>query len=355
MSRFFSAVAGGVLVVRVCVAAVFAQRPDPAQGRQVPGADGSPAAPGAARGPVAPPPPLTQAAIDKAAPILAAAREALGGQKLMALKSLDATGRTRRVRGNNLVPIEFELNVEFPDRYVRKDESPAEEAAPTSVGFAGTDLLQNPPPAAPPARAGAPPTPQAALDARRAQLLLTAKQEFARIALGLFAQGFPAYPLTFGYAAQAQAPQGVADVLDVRGEGNFAVRFFIDQTTHLPIMVSWASQLAPNQVIVTVPDAPPLPTIAPGAVVIIGPAAPPATATQEQKDEYAKAVLALRNKALATPAENRIYFADYRDVDGLKLPFRLRRAIGPDTSEETTFDRYRINPKIPPAKFAIPK
>ena len=55
------------------------------------------------------------------------------------------------------------------------------------------------------------------------------------------------------------------------------------------------------------------------------------------------------------PPENRLYFADYRDVDGLRLPFRLRRAIGSETTEETTFDRYRINPKIPPAKFAIPK
>ena len=55
------------------------------------------------------------------------------------------------------------------------------------------------------------------------------------------------------------------------------------------------------------------------------------------------------------PPENRIYFADYRDVDGLKWPFRLRRAIGPDTVEETTFDRFRINTKIDPKKFEVPK
>ena len=54
-----------------------------------------------------------------------------------------------------------------------------------------------------------------------------------------------------------------------------------------------------------------------------------------------------------TPPENRLYFADYRDVDGLKLPFRLRRAVGADTTEETTFDRFRINPKIDPRRFEV--
>ena len=56
-------------------------------------------------------------------------------------------------------------------------------------------------------------------------------------------------------------------------------------------------------------------------------------------------------KAQATSVEHRLYFADYRDVDGLKLPFRLRRAIGTETTEETTFDRFRVNTKIDQRKF----
>jgi hypothetical protein len=35
----------------------------------------------------------------------------------------------------------------------------------------------------------------------------------------------------------------------------------------------------------------------------------------------------------------------------VQLPFRLRRAIGPETTEETTFDRFRINTRIDPRKF----
>ena len=297
------------------------------------------------------PPPLTQAAIDKAAPIVAAARQALGGDKLAAVRTLSARGQTRRLRGNNLVPILFEMDLEFPDKYLRKDESPFDNSEPTSLGFNGSDLLQVPPPAAPPARAGAPPVPQAALDAGRTARIRTVKQDFVRFALGMFAQSFEAYPLTFGYAAQAQAPQGTADVLDVRGADGFALRFLIQSETHLPVMVSWT--LPPTSVVVAAAGQPPPTTVAPGAVVVTAPALPPASAPQEQKDQYAREVQALRQKAQATPVEHRIYFADYRDVDGIKLPFRLRRAIGTDTTEETTFDRFQINPRIAAQKFAV--
>ena len=67
--------------------------------------------------------------------------------------------------------------------------------------------------------------------------------------------------------------------------------------------------------------------------------------------------LAARKKAMASasPTENRIYYADYRDVDGLKLPFRIRRAVGATTVEETMFDRYRINARVDPRKFEVRK
>jgi hypothetical protein len=55
------------------------------------------------------------------------------------------------------------------------------------------------------------------------------------------------------------------------------------------------------------------------------------------------------------PAESRLYFADYREVDGMQFPFRLRRAVGPDTIEETTFDRFKVNAKIDHRKFDVRK
>ena len=92
-------------------------------------------------------------------------------------------------------------------------------------------------------------------------------------------------------------------------------------------------------------------TVAPGAVVVSGPAPPATDAPKEEADKYAKDVVALRAKALATPVEHRLYFGEYREVDGVRFPFRLRRAIGAETTEETTFDRFRVNSKIDPRRF----
>jgi hypothetical protein len=296
--------------------------------------------------------------------VLAGARAALGGEKrLSAVRSFVATGQTRQVRGDNLVPIEFEISVELPDKYVRRDEIPAQESGPTSIGFSGASLIQVPVPPLPVARAGGPPPPSPAqLEAGRAARALGVKQDFARLMLGMFAASFAGYPLTFTYIGEAEAPQGRADVIEVKGSGpaapivtpgrgpappsaptpepgrgsdgargvepgrggdsargadggrgpeagrgpgrgpggppaNFTLRLFVYKETHLPIMVSW--------------DAP----------------------------------------VQGKPVEQRLYYADYRDVDGMKFPFRLRRASGADTTEETTFDRFRINAKIDPNKF----
>jgi hypothetical protein len=223
---------------------------------------------------------------DDASTVLAAARKALGGEaKIAAVKTLVLTGRTRQVRGNNLVPIEFDIHIELPDKYSRRDEIPAQDSGPTTNGFNGDRLVQIPRPPAPMPEAGA------------AARVIGLKQDFARLMLGLFASSYNRYPLTFTYLAQAEAPQGKADVLDVTGPANFAARFFVHTDTHLPIMVSWEMK---------------------------GPAA---------------------------AVEHRLYFADYRDVDGLQLPFRLRRAAGPDTTEETTFDRVRINGRVDLRRF----
>ncbi len=346
----------------------------------------------------------------EATKVLAATREALGGdQKLAAVKSFVATGRTRKVSGNSLVPIEFEIACELPDKYVRRDEIPAQESGPTSTGFNGEGLIQLPPPEASPqapaanpaaansaatkpaAPAAAPAAPQKAAgqtptapasapadgatankpgaapfsainappglppgpppDPRKARVT-SIKQDFVRLTLGMFATSFSTYPLTFTFVGQAEAPQGKADVIDAKGTGNFTLRFFVNDETHLPIMVSWTTPA--TNVVLVVPGTPPPENLAPGSIKVDAPAPPAATAPQEEKDKYAKDLQELRKKALAgaKPIENRIYFADYRDIgNGIKFPFRLRRAVGAETIEETNFDNFKINARIDPRRF----
>lgn len=241
-----------------------------------------------------------------AAPVLAGAREALGGeQKLSAVKSFIATGRTRQLRGNNLVPIEFEISCELPDKFVRTDEIPAQDSDPTTSGFNGDQLIQVPPPPPAPPPPSSPPAGQPGAGPGRGggrgggpPRIITVKQDFVRLTLGMFATSFSSYPLTFKYAALGEAPEGQADILDVAGPANFSARLVVQRATHLPVMLMW------------------------------------------------------QGPSPKGPVEHRMYYGDFREVDGLKLPFRIRHAVAGETTEETTFDRFKINAKIDPRKFA---
>ena len=185
--------------------------------------------------------------------------------------------------------------------------------------------------------------------------LSTAKQDFVRLTLGIFAKSFDTYPLTFTWIGEAEAPQGKAQVIEVRGpEGsNFQLRWFIDGQTHRPIMLSW--QMPAVNVVVSVPGQAKPSTVAPGTVIVEGPPVPSATATKEEVENFSKAVADLKRKAQSTLLEHRLYYGDYREQDGLQIPFRLRRAIGANTIEETNFDSFRINPRIDPRKFEVSK
>jgi hypothetical protein len=243
---------------------------------------------------------VVRAQTPSAQAVVTAAREALGGeQRLSAITSFTASGRTRQLRGNNLVPIEFEINCELPDKFVRKDEIPAQDTDATVTGFAGDQLILSP---APPNRAGGP-APQVIAQQR----LVGVKQDFARLMLGIFAASFSPYPLTFKYLAEGDAPEGKADILDVAGPANFSARLVVQRDTHLPVMLMWQ---------------------APG---------PPAPGSQPM------------------PVEHRLYYGDFRDVNGTKWPFRIRHAVAGQTIEETTFDRIRVNAKIDARKFEVPK
>src|SRR5262249_18737916 len=144
---------------------------------------------------------------------------------------------------------------ELPDKFVRIDEFPAQDQDPTTSGFNGNDLVQIPPPPPPAAnaqasagqgRGGAPPAVNIQPAANRGnppppgrgegagrggpapnpamRRVITLKQDFARLTLGMFAASFPSYPLTFKYLAEGQAPEGKADILEVAGPANFTAR-----------------------------------------------------------------------------------------------------------------------------------
>jgi hypothetical protein len=317
--------------------------------------------------------------------VLSDVHDALGGdQKLAAVKTLTATGRSARVSAETSAPAtDFELAMDLPGKFMKKEvlgvmmgaeitrtsgfnDNALIEAMDTPPGMfggggghmivrsAGGSTFEQGPGATPPTPA------QRAEDDRLK--VLASKQDFARLTLGMFANSFSSYPLHFTYAGQAESPDGKADILDVTGEGGFAARLFVDGRTHLPLLVSW---MAKEPVSLNTGGAV---TMTPGAsgvtsrTFVAGGGGTVATqggqqSTPEERERMIKQMQDRLKEAQANAkmVEYRLYYGDFQKVDGVNLPFHLQRSIDGNLVEDLTFEKIKINPKIDPKKFDVKK
>ena len=325
--------------------------------------------------------------------VLAAARQALGGEKkLEAVKSLAIEGRAMRIRPDGTSSeSDFEVAIELPDKFMRRDmvvnmgnmsiyrnsgfngegvineiDAPPQLAGGggnvvmfRSAGPGGTTFTSGPGGAT---MAGTPQTPEQQEAARRA-MLISAKQDFARMALGMFVRSTAVYPLTMTWVGQAESPDGKADVIEVKGEGDFTARLFIDATTHLPLMLSWMAkeQMNVTRSVTSGPGGGGAVTIAGGTgVKVIGgdsAQAPRGNMTAEEREKTMKQLDEQMKEAEAKRrvVEYRLFYGDYRAIDGVQIPHRLQRSIDGKPTEEATFDKVKVNAKIDEKKFTVTK
>jgi hypothetical protein len=308
--------------------------------------------------------------------ILADMRAALGGDKVAAVKTLTAVGRTQRTTANGTSSeSEMELAMELPDKYVARTvvANLGNMSIYRNAGFNGTGVInetETPPnlsggggmvmfrTAGGPAP-GQTPTPeqQAEMDQR---LLMASKKDFARMTLGMFGSSFEAYPLTFTYAGQAEAADGKAHVIAVKGAGDFDAKLFIDAATNLPLMLSWNDR-EPMAPIINRTGGPggggtQTMQMGGGGMSVTSGSGGRAGGAPMTEEEMAKmrADMAAREAARKI-VEFRIYYSNFKAVNGVKLPHTLQRSIDGKPTEETTFDQIKINPKIDSNKFKVAK
>jgi hypothetical protein len=308
----------------------------------------------------------------KAGAVMAAARKALGGeQKLAALKGLSIRGTYRREMsaptggaggsvfismigpgpagggGPTQLSGDLEIDVEYPDKYIKVDVGTGMMAMTRTEGFEGdrpfTDVTSsqpgmrvttNRPGDDPGAR-------QAAL--RRSQ------QDLARLLLGIVGGTQPAFAVTYTYAGQAESPDGRADVIDVKGADNFAARLFLDAQSHLPLMLTYVAP-EPRMVVRTSREGGPPPTAGHGAAQ--GTVRTPEGLSPEEKERMDKAM----KDAEAAPAkmvEFRVFFTDFREVNGLSLPHHIARGTADKTTEEWDIKSYKVNPTLKADRFKV--
>ncbi len=180
---------------------------------------------------------------------------------------------------------------------------------------------------------GEKPTPeeQAKLDK---QMVRSARQEISRLMLGWFAMTHPAVTVQYTYAGEAEAPDGKAFIVDARNADGFAARLFIDEQTHLPLMLTYQG---------------PQPRI----VTADGPRGTGGAGNSSRAVTDAKNQLEEIQKQPPVMVEYTLFFDDWREEDGIKFPHALRRAFGGTTTEEWTVSKVKVNPKIDPKKFAV--
>jgi hypothetical protein len=320
---------------------------------------------------------------DKAAEVLAGMRQAIGAGKLDSLKTFTLEARTARNVGNRQLATDVEFYLDLAgDRFLRVENVTAPIAASMSSGFNGDKVIS---PAgmgmggmpmgiihsvgggggarggggggmaaarigavvaaAGGAAPGAEMTPeqQAMMDA---SIIRTHRVELSRLMLGWFGMAHPALKATYTYGGEAESPDGKAHIIDIKADGGFDARLFIDQDTHIPLMLTYQ---APEPRMFARGGGPGAPAGAP--VVSQGaPPPPPGGQTQMSQEEMQKQIEAMRNQPMRM-IEHRVYFGDWKEVDGIQFPHSLQRATGETTTEEWTIAKVKVNPKIDAKKF----
>jgi len=259
--------------------------------------------------------------------LLAQARAALGGEKTLAkVHGLSAAGTFTRVLPDRQLAGDMTIDLQLPDKMLRTESvSPFGDATIVTLqGVNGDQVLRN-------ARTiGGGPNmivrmaPPAAGSDAEAQPLRNGRAEMVRLRIALFLTPPPSMPVDFAYGGEAEAEDGKADVLDVKGPGSFVVRLFLDKTTHRPLMLSYKG-VAPTMVVRRQEGGPP-----PDSPTVERPAAPQAPPL----------------------VDITMFFGDYKETDGVWMPHHVSRSVDGKPSEDWTFKSVKLNPAFKADAFS---
>jgi len=313
----------------------------------------------------------------RAREIIKQVRAAIGDEaKLNSLKSLTASGSSRRVFGEREVQTEIELDVVVPDKVRRSTTtSPFPGAdfqqidvingeqvwsdfissAPMGGGPGGGDNVRfgggggggggfNR--VGIPGGAGGP-------GGDEASRQMATRVEFTRLMLGLLAAPPAAVQVEYSYIGEAKAPDGVADVIEVKGPGDSKTRLFIDRNTHHILMLSFRGkdmrQMMRGRGGQPGGGQPRAQGQGQGQGQAQGQGAGQAQMTPEEREKRRQE---MQDAIAKLPDVDYFWrFGDYKSEGGLNLPHLVTKATGDQLNEEWQISKLKINPNIKPDRF----
>lgn len=337
------------------------------------------------------------AAQDRVAEVVAQVKKALGGDKLAAAKGVSAEGPFRRSMGQRDMEGTLSLVLVRPDKLRRSEEmgmggmvgGPTVERVSAFNGTDAWDDIQNRGgmgggmqmvirgPGGPGGPGG--PLTEEQINEQRMRRM---KTELQRWTIALFAES--AQPFTDG--GVAESPDGKADVLETKDEAGRAVRLFIDQESHLPLMLQYM-EIRPRIMMTGgpggrrgpggpggpgggAPGAAPGPET--GAAAGAGAAAgsqagaqagartgggrPTGPDGQPLTEEQIRArIEEMRKQGPPQPSQFAMHLGDYKKVDGIMLPHKIDISIDGQPNEEWTIEKFKVNPSVKADEFNKPK
>lgn len=269
---------------------------------------------------------------DRAQQVLAQAREALGDKKIT-VTGLSATASVRRVikTFNTEVSSEVQVDLLLPDKYRRTEliSTPMMNLEVT-VAMSGDKLLYDDGGMA--KMAGVDPM---ANETQRAETMKSLRQDLFRMFTVLLLSPPSSVPFTVTYVGVAEAPDGKADILEVKAPDDVTLRLFLDTTTHRLLMATQQAKTVDAEQVKTLTEKYTKAATAPGA---------DANAIRQQmRDEMAK----LPKKDVTVE----MHFTDYRAVSGLLLPHHMTTDVPSQGLEEWTVSSFKVNPSFKPDRF----
>jgi hypothetical protein len=274
------------------------------------------------------------AADDKAAEILVQARKALGGDKLEKLQGLAVEGTYRRVMGEREMSGDLELALQLPDKYLRMETLAFDPSNPVRrfSGFNGTTVLESTSGGgggmmfrqmAGPGPDGRELTPEE----REQRRLRMVQRDFGRLLVVLTAGSTPTFPVEYTWTGVAESDEGKADVLEVKGPDDFTARLFVDQVTHLPLMLSYREPMPRFQQFRGGGGQPP------------------------SREEIEKRMAEMRAAGPPPLVDVQLFVSDHEKTGGVLLPKTVRRAVDGKTIEEWQLSKLQVNPTFKADKF----
>jgi hypothetical protein len=304
----------------------------------------------------------------KATEVLNQARAAIGDEaKLKSLQGLSFSGSSRRVFGERETNGEIEFELLMPDKIKRTTViAPIPGADFTSIEVINGDQvwfdssssmpqgeagggrfgrIGGPGGPGGPRGPGGPGGPGAGSPEAREN---NTRTDVLRMLLGILVIAPTSIKAEYSYAGEAKAPDGTADVVEVKGPGNSVSRVYVDQKTHRVLMVSYRTRNF--QMIRGGRGGPQGQGQQPGQQGQQG-------QQQGQRQELTPEEIEKRRKEIAEQIAKApeidvfIRFAEHKNVNGLSLPHLITRSTGSNINEELTINKFKINPKLNPDKF----